>query len=24
VRELWSVDRDFGRFTALTVTNPLA
>ena len=24
VRELWSVDRDFGRFPALTVTNPLA
>ena len=23
-RELWSVDRDFGRFPALTVTNPLA
>ena len=24
VRELWSADRDFGRFPALTVTNPLA
>lgn len=24
VRELWSVDRDFGRFPALAVTNPLA
>jgi toxin-antitoxin system PIN domain toxin len=24
VRELWSVDRDFGRFPALTVVNPLA
>lgn len=22
-RELWSADRDFGRFTALTVVNPL-
>ena len=24
VRELWSVDRDFGRFTDLDVVNPLA
>jgi toxin-antitoxin system PIN domain toxin len=24
VRELWSVDRDFGRFPELTVINPLA
>ena len=24
VRELWSSDRDFGRFTAMTVVNPLA
>ena len=24
VRELWSVDRDFGRFPALAVTNPFA
>ena len=24
VRELWSADRDFGRFPALTVVNPLA
>jgi toxin-antitoxin system PIN domain toxin len=24
VRELWSVDRDFGRFPAIAVTNPLA
>lgn len=24
VRELWSADRDFGRFPALVVTNPLA
>jgi toxin-antitoxin system PIN domain toxin len=23
VRELWSADRDFGRFTGLTVVNPL-
>ena len=24
VRELWSADRDFGRYTALKVVNPLA
>ncbi|MBV8189335.1 MAG: PIN domain-containing protein [Alphaproteobacteria bacterium] len=24
VRELWSIDRDFGRFPALSVVNPLA
>jgi hypothetical protein len=23
VRELWSADRDFGRFAGLTVVNPL-
>jgi len=23
VRELWSADRDFGRFPSLTVVNPL-
>jgi uncharacterized protein len=23
VKQLWSVDRDFGRFSALTVANPL-
>jgi len=23
IRELWTVDRDFGRFPALTVRNPL-
>jgi predicted nucleic acid-binding protein len=23
VRELWSADRDFGRFPSLTTTNPL-
>lgn len=23
VRELWSADRDFGRFPELTVSNPL-